>query len=404
MHRGAWATTAVAILLAHIVWRYAQRKRRTKRVPMSTERVVILGASTLDGLGAGFLQQYLERGARHVMIVGRRLHALEEVRDAMLKRTQGKRHPDAQVHVHAAELTSTDSVIGLREAIKQTMQGLDTLHIVFGATSILPLLGAADVDPCNVNASGKPTTALEPTKAGLEQIGETVQRSCDANLKGTAIVLGALLPIMQTTSVNPVVVTVGSVAGIVSAPTRSVYCATKSAQHLLVRSVDLECASQAGTLVPGTQQRRARVNFLLLAPGPIKNSFVATYSVDSSTGPRDNRDNALRVDDIVAMTLKRVDAERWGTLVIPGYIQLVSILSQLNPTYVYPTYPVALSPHVQRTSCTTTRAIVYREIYSWVTQGDVRHSGGVGHVAKADCREILRQNKKTPRGNRQSPR
>ena len=146
------------------------------------------------------------------------------------------------------------------------------------------------------------------TQDGLDRIGETVQRSCDANVKGPAIVLGALIPLMQTTSSRPAVVTIGSVAGLIPAPTRAVYCASKSAQHLLVRSVDLECEAQAATPAPG-QPRRARVHFLLVAPGPIKNSFVATYSVDASTGPRDRRDQALRVEDVVRATLRRVDAE-----------------------------------------------------------------------------------------------
>ena len=140
----------------------------------------------------------------------------------------------------------------------------------------------------------------------------------------------------RSTSSRPAVVTIGSVAGLIPAPTRAVYCASKSAQHLLVRSVDLECESQAGMPGPG-QSRRARVHFLLVAPGPIKNSFVATYSVDASTGPRDRRDHALGVEDVVRATLRRVDAEQWGVLVMPSYLRVAWILTCLDATYVYPT-------------------------------------------------------------------
>lgn len=327
MPRLAW--TLAALVLLRVAWTYARRKKRTQYVDAGAERVLILGASTPDGLGAEFLRQYVERGAKHIMIVGRRQHALEDVR---------KRYPDVQVHVHAAELTCTKSVLALRDAVVRSMGGLDTLHIVFGATSILPILGVAGVDPCGVNAQTDEGVLTHATQDGLDRIGETVQRSCDANVKGTALVLGALIPLMQTTSKRPAVVTMGSVAGLIPAPTRAVYCASKSAQHLLVRSVDLECESQAGMPVPGTQPR-ARVHFLLVAPGPIKNSFVATYSVDASTGPRDNRDKALHVRDVVRATLRRVDAEQWGVLVMPSYIRLAWILTCLDATYVCPTNP-----------------------------------------------------------------
>ena len=197
-------------------------------------------------------------------------------------------------------------------------------------------VGVAGVDPCGVNSETEERGLTHATQDGLDRIGETVQRSCDANVKGPAIVLGALIPLMQTTSSRPAVVTIGSVAGLIPAPTRAVYCASKSAQHLLVRSVDLECEAQAATPAPG-QPRRARVHFLLVAPGPIKNSFVATYSVDASTGPRDRRDHALGVEDVVRATLRRVDAEQWGVLVMPSYLRVAWILACLDATYVYPT-------------------------------------------------------------------
>lgn len=337
-----WLTRLAAALLALVVLHLAARricaKSRTRLVDPSEERVVLLGASTLDGLGAAFLKQYLERGTRRIMIVGRRKAALEEVRAAMLEVTKGRRHPDAEVEVFVAQLTSPADVLRLRDVLLQKWQGLDTLHIVFGVTSILPILGVADVDPCNVNASGDKTTRVHPTQAGLEQLCDTVQHSSDGNLKGTAIVLAAMIPVLQTRSESPAVIGIGSVAGLVPAPTRAIYCATKSSQHYLLRSVELECDSQAGTFVPGTAQRRAHVRFLLVAPGPIKNSFVAKYAVDSATGPRDNRDKALEVHDVVRHTLQRVDAQAWGMLVLPRVAFVASLLAQFDSTYVSATY------------------------------------------------------------------
>lgn len=50
---------------------------RPDRIPLSTERVVVLGASS--GIGRAIANQYARRGAR-VCVVGRRAGELEEVR------------------------------------------------------------------------------------------------------------------------------------------------------------------------------------------------------------------------------------------------------------------------------------------------------------------------------------
>lgn len=343
-------------LLALWLLRYAttSRRQRVKQLPASEERVVILGASTLDGLGAALLKQYLLRGTEHLMIVGRRLEGLEQVRESMLAQTMGRRSASARVEIVQAELTSSADVAALRDRLRTQWGRIDTLHVVFGVTSILPILGVADVDPCGVNASGTASLDVHPTREGLERIAATVQQSSDGNLKGTAMVLGALLPLLQTTSAHPAVVVIGSVAGLIPAPTRAVYCATKASQHFLVRSMALECESQAGTLVPGTQQRRKHVPFLLVAPGPIKNSFVAKYAVDARTGPRDNRASALEVDEVVRATLQRVDKAQWGTLVLPPHVLYGSLLAQLDATYVQRTNTDAAGLDAWRIACTTT--------------------------------------------------
>ena len=343
-------------LLALWALRYVvpRRGRRVAKLPAADEHVVILGASTLDGLGAALLQQYLLRGTEHLMIVGRRLDGLEQVRDRMLAQTAGRRSVRAHVEIVQAELTSSADVAALRDRLLQQWGRLDTLHVVFGVTSILPILGVADVDPCGVNASGTASTDVHPTRDGLDRIATTVRQSSDGNLTGTAMVLGALVPILQTTSAHPAVAVIGSVAGLVPAPTRAVYCATKASQHFLVRSIELECESQAGTPVPGTQRRRARVPFLLVAPGPIQNSFVASYAVDARTGPRDDREHALDVHDVVRATLARLDHAQWGTLVLPARAYVASLLAQVNATYVRRTYAGAAGLGAWRIACTTT--------------------------------------------------
>jgi len=324
------ALLAGAPILRHAL---ARAHSRVTRVPPQEERVVILGASTTDGLGSGFLRGYLERGVRRIVIVGRRPEALEKVRDEALAAFAGRLSADVQVHVFEADCTNVEAVLRLRDFVRAKLGGLDTLQVVFGITSILPLLGLANVDPVGVNRNEKAEpAALDADKAGLESVAETVTQSAQGNLTGTAVVLGALTPMLQSTSVDPVVVVTGSVAGLVPAPTRSIYCATKAAQHFFVNSVALECERQAGTPIPGTDRKRALVRFLLVAPGPIKNSFVAKYACDATSGPRDKRDNALEVKDVVQSTLSRVDLKPTGMLVMPRYMFFASLLAQWDST------------------------------------------------------------------------
>ena len=193
MARTTWVGAVLALALAYLAWRRLQRRtQRTHAIPPAHERVAILGASTDDGLGAAFLQQYLERGARAIVIVGRRRAALEDVREKVLARAQS-RHPDAVVHVFAADCTKTHDVAALRDFVQTQLGGLDTLQIVFGVTSILPILGLANVDPLGVNARETERPGVHPDEAGLESIAHTIQNSCDGNIKGTGLVLGALV-------------------------------------------------------------------------------------------------------------------------------------------------------------------------------------------------------------------
>ena len=64
MLRLAW--TLVACVVLHVVWTYARRKKRTQYVDAGAERVLILGASTPDGLGAELLRQYVELSLIHI--------------------------------------------------------------------------------------------------------------------------------------------------------------------------------------------------------------------------------------------------------------------------------------------------------------------------------------------------
>ena len=69
--------TACAVAAVHGVAERLRRIYERKSIlPSSEERIVILGASSVNGIGAAIAQQCLERGAYNIMLVGRRSDAL----------------------------------------------------------------------------------------------------------------------------------------------------------------------------------------------------------------------------------------------------------------------------------------------------------------------------------------
>lgn len=70
----AAVSIAVALLVVHRLWRL--RQRRSRVLPRSQERVLVVGASS--GIGRAIAHEYAAAGAR-VCVVGRRAHDLEAV-------------------------------------------------------------------------------------------------------------------------------------------------------------------------------------------------------------------------------------------------------------------------------------------------------------------------------------
>ncbi|CCU99249.1 unnamed protein product [Malassezia sympodialis ATCC 42132] len=165
------------------------------------------------------------------------------------------------IELYVADCTNVGDIHRLQTRIAEEFGGIDTLYLVFGALWTQSLLGIAGTDPtADRHATG-------PTREGLQTVSDSVRAINDANITGTALVLSALLPRLQTNSKAPYVCIVGSLASLVPAPTRSMYCATKSAQQMLVQSVAAECASQAKI------NGYAHVHFVVLAPSTVQTSF-----------------------------------------------------------------------------------------------------------------------------------
>ncbi|GKT49654.1 dehydrogenase/reductase SDR family protein 7-like [Colletotrichum spaethianum] len=120
------ALTALAIFLAKRNLA-AQSRRRDKRLTHTSERVLILGASS--GVGRAVAKRYASRGAR-VCVVARRADDI-----ATLSEECGEK-----CIWHAADFSHVDDLISLRARLEEEWQGLDTLHICAGVSALQPIM------------------------------------------------------------------------------------------------------------------------------------------------------------------------------------------------------------------------------------------------------------------------
>lgn len=196
--------------------------------------------------------------------------------------------------------------------------GIDTLYIVFGALWTQSLLGVAGTDPHVA------PTMTGPTRAGLQTVSDCVRTINDANITGTALVLSALLPRLQTNSKAPYVCVVGSLASLVPAPTRSMYCATKCAQQMLVQSVAIECASQAKV------EGYVHVPFVVLAPSTVQTSFRTHMALTQGPHPvAPKQTGSLHAADVAQLALSCVERGTTGVVPLPRKYFWVWLLSPL---------------------------------------------------------------------------
>jgi NAD(P)-dependent dehydrogenase (short-subunit alcohol dehydrogenase family) len=176
---------------------------------------LITGGS--DGIGLATAERFIDEGAEHIFITGRRQQALDEA----IKKLNSKNVSAVQADV--SNLTDLDKLYSI---IKKEKGRLDILFANAGIVELLPLnlITEKHFDGIfNINVKG---------------VLFTVQKALSIFTDGGSIILN------------------GSICSVQGPPNQSVYCATKAAVRSFARcwTVDLK-------------ERRIRVN--TLSPGPI---------------------------------------------------------------------------------------------------------------------------------------
>lgn len=117
--RNRVAISGVAVLLVvHRLWRLSQR--RSRDLPHSQERVLVVGASS--GIGRATAHEYATAGAR-VCVVGRREHELDAVVkecESLLPVPAGENSGDRVLRA-VGDFTKPEDMLAIREKLDKSM-------------------------------------------------------------------------------------------------------------------------------------------------------------------------------------------------------------------------------------------------------------------------------------------
>jgi NAD(P)-dependent dehydrogenase (short-subunit alcohol dehydrogenase family) len=208
----------------------------------------------------------------------------------------------------AADMTRPEDLVALRETLEKgglfagsddwllfslmfvhiEWQGVDTIYICAGVSALRPLLEVAD------SPQGKKETTLE----GIRKTGEIAQKAIDGNFTGpllaaitfvSHLILHPMwhltelsqIPQLLRTSPSPSLHIISSVAALIPAPTRSLYCASKASSLMLFRALAIEN--------PG-------ISFSYICPGTIEGNFRAS-AVDGGD-VREVLEGALKSEEV----------------------------------------------------------------------------------------------------------
>ncbi|QRV86275.1 short chain dehydrogenase [Ceratobasidium sp. AG-Ba] len=239
---------------------------RTRVISKDDERVLIIGASS--GVGRVTAVEYSKRGAR-VAIVARREALLREVQQECAQFTDKL----DQVLSIVADFGNEDDMAKVLVAIEQAWNGLDTVVIAAGVSALQPVMSITK-------------------QGGVGHTKSVALRALEGNYLGPLVSAVTFIPLLEKTSQKPAIALISSLAAVVPAPTRALYCSTKSASLLLFQSLAIE---------------HPRIKFTNVIPATIEGDFRAS-AVDGGE-VREVLKGALKKQTVAQAIMNGVDNE-----------------------------------------------------------------------------------------------
>ncbi|KAH7026835.1 hypothetical protein BKA57DRAFT_480089, partial [Linnemannia elongata] len=238
---------------------------RAKTIPHADERVVIIGASS--GIGSELARIYAGRHA-HVVMVARRMELLQQLIQE-LSSTAGS------IHAVQGDVTLPEDVRRITlESLKALNGKVDTLIICAGIISVLPFAELAGIDSAKAATSESDYSHLLPTNA--DKALEASTRIMNVNYHAPLNLASHFLPALTQTSAA------GNIIVVSSAPTRSIYCASKHAAQGFFDALGMEVERtgvHVGIVSPGTVATDLRQSAVDLPKSEVGSSTSPTAPV-----------------------------------------------------------------------------------------------------------------------------
>ncbi|KAF8320129.1 NAD(P)-binding protein [Clavulina sp. PMI_390] len=311
MHALSILTSVLAVLVAFSrlrakYLRAAKASSRRKAISYSSERVLIVGASS--GVGREIALQYTKRGAR-VAIIGRRSDQLGAVLDECVSAAPF----ETRYLAITADFAAPESAARARQAIEDHWNGLDTLVITAGVSAVRLFMDSVK--------------SSKPGVADLQRAREIATAAADGNLVAPLVAAAAFLPMMESSSSNPAILLLSSVAAVIPAPSRALYAATKASSLLFYQALAIE---------------HPRITFSIVLPGTIEGDFrasavdVPAVSTPVTYGDQDSNSTLSKKLSRSKVALRCIEAADHGdrTVWMPSWYQFAHALYWIVPSAV----------------------------------------------------------------------
>ncbi|KZT73080.1 NAD(P)-binding protein [Daedalea quercina L-15889] len=304
---------AVALSILFVSRRLWRRSPRTKKISRKGERVVILGASS--GIGRALAHQYARRGAR-VCVTARREDELKRVVSECeeLEVNTGAVSQGASVCSVVADFTNVDEMVHLRDVLQHEWNGVDTLIVCAGVSALRPLMEVAGLE-----REGRSFTPPQASAEGIKHTVDIANRAIAVNYFGPLVSAVTLLPLLQNSSASPSILLISSLAALVPAPTRSLYCSTKAASLLLYQSLSIE---------------HPAVTFTFAIPATVHGDFRASAVDGGPVREVDPNTHGVKPEDVARRCVGAVDAGEKFVFIPYVYSRLGHLLYWLFPGFV----------------------------------------------------------------------
>ncbi|CAE6432910.1 unnamed protein product [Rhizoctonia solani] len=270
--------------------------KRTAFIRPSEERVLIIGASS--GVGRATAVAYAKRGAR-VAITARRSAVLEQVKQECIKVLNESGHGERKDAIIAvtADFSDERDMEGVRMAMQRAWNGIDTIIVAAGVSALQPVMNLVN-------------------QGGVGRAVTVAVKAIEGNYVGPLVSATTMIPLLESSSKKPTIMLISSLAAVVPAPTRAIYCSTKGAGLLLFQSLAIE---------------HPRIKFSNIIPATIEGDFRAS-AVDGGE-VREVLKGALSREEVAQAIIRAVDMEQ-RTVWMPRTMRFAPFLYWIWPKFV----------------------------------------------------------------------